>query len=541
MDGGQTDSLLIMGLDGLSWPLLEPLLEAGAMPHLARLRREGAWGPLASVVPTHSATAWASFLTGQNPARHGVTDFTVRQADGSYRHARPPRHDAFWYHLAQGGQRVGIVNFPVTYPPDPVPEGSFLVSGMLTPKGRTFTSPAWLGDELLAAVPGYRLDLEWQLYAGREGALLAELADMTRRRAEAAAYLQERFRPDCLAVAFIGPDRLQHALWRHLDPGHPAHDPSRAAELRPGLHGFYTTLDESVGRLVAGHGGRVLVLSDHGFQAAAWQFRMDDWLAERGWLARAAGRSRLERWARRLDRPWLRHLRKRLVKDISRHLTTFAPGGTLDWSQTVAFCPWNAQQGVRLNVRGREPQGIVAPGAEYERLRDEIAAALQEATEPHTGRLVVGQVWRREEVYEGPYLAAMPDLVLTLAPGFASSPLQPGLWDNTGWGSGDHSLEGILVAHGPGIISGPLQGAALVDVAPTALYLLGQPVPSTMDGQVLAGALEPALLAARPIRRRQQGPGELAVREAQNGAELAALTPEEEAEVQEHLRGLGYL
>ena len=140
-----------------------------------------------------------------------------------------------------------------------------------------------------------------------------------------------------------------------------------------------------------------------------------------------------------------------------------------------------------------------------------------------------------------PYLAAMPDLVLTLAPGFASSPLQPGLWDNTGWGSGDHSLEGILVAHGSGIAPGRLEGAALVDVAPTALYLLDQPVPSTMDGQVLAGALDPALLAARPIRCRQQVPGDLAVREAQNGIELAPLTPEEEAEVQEHLRGLGYL
>ena len=398
MSDGQTNRLLLLGLDGLSWPLLEPLLAAGVMPTLAQLRREGAWGPLTSVVPTQSAAAWATFLTGQNPARHGVVDFTVRQTDGSYRHAKPHPASTFWHHLAQAGLRVGVLNFPVTYPPDPVPEGSFLVSGMLSPQGRTFSHPPALGAELLAAVPGYRLDVEWQLYAGRPEALLDDLTDMTRQRAQAAVYLRDRYDPDCLAVAFVAPDRLLHALWADLDATHPRHDADRGAALRPRIHAFFGALDEAVGALVSAVGGAmVLVVSDHGFQAAAWQFRVDDWLAGQGWLVRGATRSRLERWARRLDRPGVRRVRKRLIKDVSRHLTTFAPGGTLDWPRTVAFSPWNVQQGIRLNVRGREPQGTVEPGGAYEALRDEIRQALRAAVEPRGGQGVVDRVWRREE------------------------------------------------------------------------------------------------------------------------------------------------
>jgi predicted AlkP superfamily phosphohydrolase/phosphomutase len=525
--------LLIVGLDGLSWQLLDPFLASGAMPHLARLKSEGAWGPLTSVIPTQSATAWASFITGQNPARHGVLDFMVRRADGSYYHAKPHPGATLWQYAGRAGLRVGVFNFPVTYPPDPV--NGFLVSGMLSPKGRTFTHPPGLGDELLSAVPGYRLDLEWQLYAGREGALLRDLTEMTRLRGAAACYLQAHYPCDLLAVAFIGPDRLQHALWRHLDPTHPHHSAAEAALLSGDLRRFYSTLDEALGGLVRGAGDRatVIVLSDHGFQSAAWQFRVDAWLAERGWLAWQAGRSRVQRWLRKLDTPWVRHVRRRLVKDVSRHFSPYSPGGSVDWSRTVAFCPWTEQQGIRLNVKDREPAGIVSPES-YEPLRQEIRHALLEATDPRSGQKVVDRVWRREELYQGPFFDRMPDLVLALRPGFASGPTQQRLWAATGWASGDHSLEGILVAWGHGVAPGPVTGAELIGVAPTALYLLDQPVPTTMDGKVLTHVFSAPFVASRPVRFE-------AAPESTPPPTAQALTLEEEADIQDHLRGLGYL
>jgi len=546
--------LIIIGLDGLNWALLDPLLRAGVMPHLARLKATGAWGPLTSVVPTQSATAWASFMTGQNPARHGVLSFMVRRPDGSYHHAKPRRTSTLWYYLGRAGRTVGVLNFPVTYPPDPV--NGFQVSGMLAPPGRTFTYPAELARDLLAAVPAYRLDLEWQLYSARERVLLREVTEMTQVRLEAARYLRDTWAPDLFAVAFIGPDRLQHALWRHLDPSHPAHDAGRAAELSELIRAFYSALDAAVGQLVAegGESATVLVLSDHGFQPAMWQFQVNDWLAEQGWLNTARARSRLERVARRLDTPWVQHIRRCLVKDISRHFRTFAPGGTVDWAHTAAFSPWSVQQGIRLNVLGREPEGIVAPGTEYEQVRDQIARALREANEPKTGRRAVDRIWKREELYSGPLLEEMPDLVFTLRSGFASSPLRPTLWAPTGWGSGDHSLEGILIAWGRGVAPGRLVGAELIDIAPTALHLLGHPVPAGMDGKVLVGALDPGFVAAHPVRHESADQGDaerggrgrpkVGVHQEESFPELQGeegLSAEEEADVQARLRGLGYL
>jgi len=172
----------------------------------------------------------------------------------------------------------------------------------------------------------------------------------------------------------------------------------------------------------------------------------------------------------------VRHLRRRLIKDVSRHFSTFSPGGTIDWSRTVAFCPWTEQQGLRLNVKGREPSGIVSADA-YEGLREEIRLALLGATEPQSGQRVVDRVWRREEIYQGPFFDRMPDLVFALSPGFAASQAQQRLWSATGWASGDHSLDGILVAWGPGVVAGPVTGAELIGVAPTALYWLGSRCP----------------------------------------------------------------
>ncbi len=543
------NKLLIIGLDGMDWPLVDRLMEAGVLPNLARLKREGAWGPLTSVIPTQSATAWASFMTGQNPARHGVFGFVVRQPDGTYRHAKPHRSTTLWHYLGEGGLPVGVLNFPVTFPPDPV--NGFLVSGMLTPKGRTFTYPPELGEGLLAAVPGYRLDLEWLLYRGRDQALLSDLTVMTRQKVGAVRYLRDRFGfdrgPHCLAVAFVGPDRLQHRLLRFLDPIHPDQASAEGTAVIGQIHDFYAVLDESVGQVLADCDDEttVLILSDHGFQAAVWQFQVNDWLAERGWLAWQSGRSRLKRLVRRLDTPRVQHFRRRLVKDISRHFAIFAPGGTLNWSRTVAFSPWVRQQGIRINLRGREPHGIVRPGAEYERLREEIRQALLETVEPRTGKQVVDQVWLREELFDGPLYDDVPDLVLELRPGFTASPVQQGLWEPTGWASGDHSLEGMFIAWGHAVAPGQLGGARLIDIAPTALYLLGQEVPAEMDGKVLVAAMEPEFVAANPVRRPKVSgelvPGALPLEAPASPAEEDSLTAEEEADVQDRLRGLGYL
>ena len=548
---------LLIGLDGLNWPLLEPLLAAGWLPTLARLRREGIAAPLLSVLPTQSAAAWASFMTGQHPVVHGVFDFLARHPDGAYRHAKPAPESTLWAWLNRAGCRVGAINFPVTYPPDPVQP--FQVSGMLSLEQPPFTHPPALAAEIQQAVPDYRLDLEWQLYAGRPAALLADLTQMTQARMRLVEMLAARHALDVLAVAYISPDRLLHALWWMLDPTHPAADARLAAQLQPAWETYWRTLDQAVARTLAlaGAEATVFILSDHGFQAAVWQFRVNEWLAQHGWYRSQAVGGRLTSLLRRLDTPQIQHWRRRLVKDVSRHVGLLAPGAETDWSRTLAFCPWNTQQGIRLNLAGRDPQGQVTPGAAADRLLTEIEQALREAH--FDGQPLVGGTVRTAELLAGRVGAEspaaqslarpdlLPDLLFWLNPPFAGNLQTPGLFTRTGWASGDHALSGMLLAWGRGIAQAAPENSnptpRLIDVAPTVLHSLGLAVPETMQGRVLTELLLTASAvrfqpAARLSAHAEGSPKSAA---SVGSSDQAALNDAETLDLQERLRGLGYL
>ena len=555
--------VLVIGIDGLNLDLIFRLLPADTLPTLHSLIAKGAVGDLRSVFPTHSAAAWASFITGQTPAAHGIFDFTVRLPDGHYRHAKPDPTQTLWHRLGEQGFRVGIFNFPVTFPPDAV--NGWLVSGMLSPDVQRFAYPPTLADEINHAFPDYQLDVEWLRYENRPADLLRALTAMTRQRGEVARYLLKREPLDFFAIAFIATDRAQHALWRFLDAAHPFYDEKEAVALLPAIHEFYRSLDTAIASLMemASPETLVILLSDHGFQAAAWQFHANDWLSKQGWLKFKPSAGKLERWMRRLDTPRLRSLRKRLFTDISRHVPAFTPGGTIDWPRTRAFCPWNFHQGIRINVQGRDPYGVVGPGDEYENLREEIAIGLQQLRFPERGEAVVAAVFRREELYEGPYLEAMPDIIFDLRPNFAPGIHRQTLFEATGWVSGDHSSTGFVLLAGTGVSPGKIEAARLIDLAPTVLHAFGIPIASTIQGKPLrnsssernsvtvvpsssgrnSGTVVPSSSdierAANHVRDTVKSAAlPFAIAETPPSAELSS---QEEGQMLERLRNLGYL
>jgi predicted AlkP superfamily phosphohydrolase/phosphomutase len=536
---GSWRKALIIGLDGFSLHLVEDLLPAGTMPNLAAVLQRGAAGPLTSVFPTQSAPAWASFFTGQRPGRHGVLDFVERGADGRYHLARPTAQACLWNVLERRGLRTGLFGFPVTFPPSPI--NGFMAAGMLVPDGAVFTYPPELSARLRREVPGYGIDVKWQLYAGREMRLVQNLKVLTRQHLTGVQSLVRDFPVDCLAVAFLEPDRLHHALWRHLDPDHPEYDPRLAARWREPIGSYYQTLDAAIGQLIDGAepGTGLVVVSDHGFQAGGRQFRVDEWLAGQGWLAFRQAAGKLAGVARRLDVPWVREVRRRLIADVSRHVGTLGPGGAIDWARTAAFCPWTMQQAVRLNLRGRDTHGIVEAGEEARRLLAEIRQALLETRDPATGRAVVAEVWDGAAYFgaEGP---SIPDLVFATRPGYVTSPHQARLWQRTGWASGDHCLEGfwaVSVCPGPGGVSGMRRRgrvpAELVDVAPTLYYLLGLPIPPGVEGRPRVEVIEPD--DRWPVW--MEGGTAIPVRDGA-GPPLDAT---EEKDVRSRLQGMGYL
>ncbi len=546
--------VLVIGLDSATWLVMQPLVEAGRLPNLARLMAEGAHGPLRSCVPYVSAPAWVSFATGCNPGRHGVYDFVRRRADGydielvSAANVRVP---TLWQILSAAERHVGVLNVPMTYPPCPV-RGA-LVAGMLTPDLHSdFTYPRELRKRLLAAVPGYRLEPTILGAVPRpemKARLQQEVVESAEQRAAAARFLMEEVDGwDFFIVVFTELDRLQTYLWDDMDPHHPLHDPASAARFGNAIPAHYEQLDRLLGELLTKVDPRtttVMVMSDHGLGGVHQFFFPNRWLAEQGYLHYRRNMSASIAWGRRLlKQVGLGGVAKRAAAHLfpgwaaPSQLRSAAFVHDVDWTRTLVF--WAADNGFWLNVKGRDPQGVLAPGVACDALCRELTEKLLALRDPLYGEPVVDEVWRREELYDGPFVHESPDLRVIWhevpqerRTHFAASEL----WGEQPFGttalSGDHMRDGILVAWGRGVQPGiTVTGASLIDLAPTILYLLNQPVPLSMDGRVLRAMLDPDLVAAQPEQREQV---EAPIQSS------GGFAPGDEETVVQRLRDLGYL
>jgi predicted AlkP superfamily phosphohydrolase/phosphomutase len=547
--------ILIVGLDSATWLVMAPLLEAGRLPNLARLIAEGAHGPLRSSIPYVSAAAWVSFATGSNPGRHGVYDFVRRRAGGygvELVNASTVRLPTLWQLLSERGVRVGVLNVPVTYPPCPV-EGA-LVTGMLTPSLQSdFTYPPELKGRLLRAIPDYRLEPMISGAVARVEMKQRLQQDVTygaEQRAAAARFLmQELGEWGFFMVVFTGLDRLQTYLWDDMDTLHPLHDPISAEQFADAIPAHYEQLDRLVGEILEEIDPRtttVVVMSDHGLGAVHQFFFPNRWLADEGYLHWQRSTSAYVAWARQLlKRIGLGGFAKRVVARIfpgwaiPSQLRSTTLIRDVDWARTKVF--WGADNGFWLNVKGREPQGIVESEAEYHALCDELRKKLLALRDPLYGEPVVAEVWWRGELYDGPFEDESPDLRIVWheVPGERRTHFAAGEpWSKQAFGyttlSGDHMRDGILVAWGRGVQKGrKVKESTIFDLAPTVLYLLGQPVPDHMDGHVLYSMLDPALVAMQPETRQRTF--------TTDTPEPREYSPEDKGTVEQRLRDLGYL
>jgi predicted AlkP superfamily phosphohydrolase/phosphomutase len=209
----------------------------------------------------------------------------------------------------------------------------------------------------------------------------------------------------------------------------------------------------------------------------------------------------------------------------------------VDWARTKAFSVGNFGQ-VYLNVKGKRPLGAVDP-AEYDALRDQIAAAAVALRDPEDGSQVTPQVYKREEVFHGISIERLPDLILHtdrakyVSFGHADFGSKQLIEPSTGQ-TGHHHLVGVLGLRGPGVRSNlKLPEASILDVAPTILHYLGLPIPAHMDGRVLTAAFDDAFNAANPVQTIAS--------DLESGGDDDVYTAEEEEMVMEKLRDLGYV
>ena len=479
--------IVLLGIDGATYSLLDPLIREGRLPHLARLKQEGAYGILQSTIHPITPAAWVSMVTGVNPGKHGVYDFRRRREaryDWELVNSRSWNGTPVWSILGEQGSKIGVFNVPMTYPPHPV--NGFMVAGISTPpNSKEFIYPSNLAVQFCERFPDYLIEPDAKTNDLDEYFLRNER--LLEQRIEALRYVRAEYPDlDFFMPVFIETDRIHHVYWRFLDPAMPDYYHPSATKWREKIATFYQRIDDVLAELWAWVGerqGYILVVSDHGFGPLLRDVYINQWLVDQGYLVLKPGRSP--------------SVEGRFFDQV-------------DWDRTRAYS-FGFFGNINLNLRGREPRGSVEPGREAETLKEEIIANLLPLTDLETNQPIVDAIHRKEELYSGIYLDQAPDLLVIMknyaymtrdnfdfdSGQFIGPPMQYNRHILPH--SGNHRLEGIIMMAGEGIKSGSaINGATILDVAPTVLYLAGSPIPVDLDGRVLLTAFDEAFQVKSP-------------------------------------------
>ena len=492
--------LLILGLDGATFDLIRPWANAGKLPNLARLMQGGVQTDLLSTLPPVTSPAWPSFMTGCNPGKHGVFDF-IQPSGASYSLVNSTRikKPTLWQILSSLGYRVGVLNVPVTYPPQPI--NGFMITGILSPKQGTISYPQDFISRYQPLLGPYRISPNIQYKPGNEAAYIADIYDLIHAHGKWAVHLMKHEPVDVLMVHFIALDIMMHALWKLMDSSHPRHESSNYQDA---IQGGYQLVDSYVGQLLdlLPEDAHVITMSDHGFGPLHRIVNLNNFLMAKGFLKlNRSPITRLKALAfklgispaviyRLVEKIGLQNMATKVSKNTrNQMLGKFLNYNNVDWSQTVAYSMGHVGQ-IYLNVAGREPNGIVTQ-ASYKRTRQDIVDALQ-ALVDENGRSLITKIILREETYHGPYTEKGPDIHLILDdyniiayPLFATNGKI--ITEQIRGDSGCHRREGVIIAHGPQFKQNaqlPIS-ADIIDIAPTIFALLGEAVPEHMDGAVL--------------------------------------------------------
>ena len=419
---------------------------------------------------------------GVDPADHGVYDIletvpgTHKQYPVTYRSIK---ERTFVEDLSAAG-KVGVyADVPLLFPPPEI-NGKIAAGGVL-PKGRTYTQPADLAEQLeKAGVPWVINGMSWTTYRNRPEQYLDEALEITGKRIRATEWLMDNSDWDLMASVWVSVDRTQHALSNYVAPDHPDTEANRETPIGWKVRDVYAQLDDAIGSFVSRTrpDDLVLFISDHGFQSVTRTIHMDHLLKKFGFLEFSASNVVFGpmQWG-----PVRKFARKAYDK-LGLHGKVSLPQ-SVNWSKTKAFTTIRSTgEGVSINLAGREPDGIVDP-ADFEKVRDQVMDALSSFVDPKTGRKPVKAIYRREEIFKGKHADTAPDILMEPAEQYSLTHAKSALED-ADWISGDHRLEGVIVAAGPNVKPFE-QPPLLVDMAPTILAALDAPASIEHTGRVL--------------------------------------------------------
>lgn len=428
--------LLVIGLDGTPLSFMRKQIEAGKVEALANLFKNGTLTEIKSTHPFVSCVAWSTYMTGKNPAKHGIFGFIDRKP-GTYSIFIPNSSNmkaiTLWEILSQEKRSVLVMNVPVTFPPRKV--NGYLVSCFLAPRLEGATYPEDLAQRLKQW--NYEIDIDpWRARENLDN-LCPDLIRVLRARTSAFIKLLKEQKWDFAQLHIMETDRLYHFLWKYMEEGHPKYQADFMAVMKQ--------IDNSVGEIceAAGKDFTKVVLSDHGFCSVKKEIYLNRFLETRGYLEY------------KRDNP-------KSLEDI-------------DPSKTKVFCLDPGR--FYINLRGREAEGCVEK-REYQSLREDIRDQLVEL-KLEDGTRVIRDVFFREDIYRGALIDLAPDIVINPVDGYdPKGAFGKSTMTGTSPVVGMHTYDNAML-----FVEGKsLREGSIVDVMPTLLDLMGIRVPSDLDG-----------------------------------------------------------
>jgi predicted AlkP superfamily phosphohydrolase/phosphomutase len=460
----QGPRVVVIGLDCATPQLLFHDL-ADEIPNIRKLVEGGMYGDLASITPPITVPGWACAMTGKTPGQLGIYGFRNRK-DHSYDGLSIATSDAIkepavWDTLGEKGLRSMLIGVPPSFPPPKSFPGWRVGCFLTPPSAKSYAYPQTLEAEILEELGDendYIFDIPNFRQQGMDYAL-EQVFRMTERRFQVARRLIKNKPWDFFMLCEIAPDRLHHVFWQYYDPTHPLHEPGNQYETS--FQDYYRFLDQEVGSLIEliPDDAVTMLMSDHGARPMMGGLCFNDWLIQEGYLSLTEG------------------------------VATPVPisEAPIDWTRTVAWGDGGYYGRCFLNVKGREPQGVVEP-SDYEAVRDELVAKLEAAPGPD-GEPLGTKVLKPQDLYRE-VRGVAPDLIVYFGDlGWRSvgSVGNPSLYtheNDTGPDGANHDREGVFAMTGlAGQPMGKVDGLNLIDVGPTILKIYGTAAPEGAVGR----------------------------------------------------------
>ena len=486
--------ILIIGLDGATWDLIKPWVDKGELPTFKKLIENGVWGNLESTIPPWTIPAWESMSTGKNPKKLGFATFMVKDGYKFIPHNfKHKRQKMIWDILSDSSHKVIVANLPNIYVAQKI--NGCMIAGWLCLDKNRIAYPSNLINELNKHCNGYEVDIfDVDFEKGRitsgpgDNEYLKRCEELLEKHFLAFTYLLKKCKWNFGFIVFVTTDRIQHKYW----------DDKILLE-------HYRKIDKKLEELLETIDDETLVflVSDHGFGPTKYTLNINEFFIKEGYM-------KLKKPRRQAPSKLLNLVKRSGLLPVARALVNLLPATLakrlkesvssisfekmdIDWNNTKAFA-YAVLGDIYLNVKGREPNGIVDPN-EYDKVREEIIEKIRDLR--YNGKNLNVSIFKKEEIYPNATLwDNLPDLVIVptddsiqaINPNIGSGEI---ITESKGT-NGNHRLNGIFLVYGPRIKKGyKIENAKIYDIAPTILHIFGLPIPNDMDGKVLMEIFEP--------------------------------------------------